>query len=174
MFVFGYPENYLWLSLRPAHMQSGAAERTEAFNTLIKNLQGNVRLTPTQARALADSYLNPDEGVKPFDQLTALINEVNGSLPVAERVKLESFLLTDQRTESQLAERGKDIKKLFERKGFTNPHQAPNFLREVGYFVPMALALQLQKSGQYLAALDWFQTVYAHNCRSTSARFTTA
>lgn len=27
----------------------------------------------------------------------------------------------------------------------------------------MALAVQLQKSGQYLAALDWFQTVYAHD-----------
>jgi hypothetical protein len=163
MFVFGYPENYLWPSLRPAQIQPGITERTEAFNTLIKNLQGNVRLTPAQARALADTYLNPEKGVKPFDQLNALINEVNAPLPVAERVKLESFLLTDQRTESQLAERRKDIKKLFERKGFTNPHQAPNFLREIGYFVPMALALQLQKSGQYLAALDWFQTVYAHN-----------
>lgn len=110
MFVFGYPENYLWPSLRPAHMPPGVAERTEAFNTLIRNLQGNARLIPTQARALADRYLNPDKGVKPFDQLTALINEVNASLPAADRVKLESFLLTDQRTESQLAERGKDIK----------------------------------------------------------------
>ena len=37
----------------------------------------------------------------------------------------------------------------------------PAYLREIFYFVPMALALQLQKSGQYLAALDWFRVVYA-------------
>jgi hypothetical protein len=163
MFVFGYPENYLLPSLRPSATQAEVAERTAPFNALIKGLQGNVRLTALQARELAYAYLNPAQGTKPIDQLNTLVNEVNASLPVIERVKLDSFLLTDQRSESQLTQRGKDIKKLFEKKGFTNPHQAPNFLREICYFVPMALGLQLQKSGQYLAALDWFQTVYAHD-----------
>ena len=36
-------------------------------------------------------------------------------------------------------------------------------LREVFYFVPLLCALQLQRSGEYLAALDWFQTVYAYH-----------
>ena len=45
----------------------------------------------------------------------------------------------------------------------TQPHTEANYLREVFWLVPMALALQLQKAGHYLAALDWFQTVYAFN-----------
>ncbi len=36
-------------------------------------------------------------------------------------------------------------------------------MREVFYFIPIALALQLQKSGQFLAAIDWFRVVYAYN-----------
>lgn len=32
--------------------------------------------------------------------------------------------------------------------------------QEAFYFVPMAIALQLQKAGQYTAALDWYRTVY--------------
>ena len=39
----------------------------------------------------------------------------------------------------------------------------PAYPREIFYFVPVALALQLQKSGQYLAALDWFRVVYAYD-----------
>ena len=39
-------------------------------------------------------------------------------------------------------------------------------MKEIFYFVPMALALQLQKSGQYLAALNWFRSVYAHDLKS--------
>src|SRR5207244_3580062 len=31
---------------------------------------------------------------------------------------------------------------------------------EAFYFVPVQIALQLQKSGQYQAALDWFRLVY--------------
>ncbi len=39
----------------------------------------------------------------------------------------------------------------------------PPRLKEVFYFIPMQVALQLQKSGEYVAALDWYQTVYAFN-----------
>jgi hypothetical protein len=34
------------------------------------------------------------------------------------------------------------------------------YLREAYYFVPLYLALALQATGQYLAALDWFRMVY--------------
>ncbi len=34
------------------------------------------------------------------------------------------------------------------------------YLDEAYYFVPIFLALQLQQVGQYIAALDWFRTVY--------------
>lgn len=34
------------------------------------------------------------------------------------------------------------------------------YLEEAFYFIPVALALQLQRAGQYTAALDWYRTVY--------------
>jgi hypothetical protein len=35
------------------------------------------------------------------------------------------------------------------------------YLQEAYYSIPVTLALALQKSGEYVAALDWFRTVYA-------------
>lgn len=40
------------------------------------------------------------------------------------------------------------------------PTAIRTYLDEAFYFVPMQLALQLQQSGRYTAALDWFRTVY--------------
>src|SRR5207249_1467360 len=65
-----------------------------------------------------------------------------------------------QLSDTQLVERRGKIQGFFNILGITNPHLAPNYLQEIFYFVPMALALQLQKSGQYLTALDWIETVY--------------
>jgi hypothetical protein len=49
----------------------------------------------------------------------------------------------------------------------SNPQQ-PAWLplemwREIFYYVPMTLGLGLQQTGEYLTALDWYQTVYAYN-----------
>ena len=44
--------------------------------------------------------------------------------------------------------------------GVTDPAKAPIPVQEILYLVPLALALQLQRSGQYLAALDWIETFY--------------
>ncbi len=40
------------------------------------------------------------------------------------------------------------------------PASLLTYLQEAYYFVPVYLALQLQRRGQYLAAIDWFRTVY--------------
>ncbi|MFO0701100.1 MAG: LamG-like jellyroll fold domain-containing protein [Nitrospira sp.] len=69
------------------------------------------------------------------------------------------FILTDQRTEDEL----KQLRKTAETVLSEFPKVAPPELLEIFYFVPMTLALQLQNSGEYTAALDWFQTVYAYN-----------
>ena len=45
-----------------------------------------------------------------------------------------------------------------------------NIFKEIFYFVPMHLAIQLQKSGEYIAALDWYQTVYAYNLPSGKSK----
>jgi hypothetical protein len=36
-------------------------------------------------------------------------------------------------------------------------------LQEILYFVPLHIALRLQNAGEYVSALDWFQTVYGYN-----------
>ena len=73
------------------------------------------------------------------------------------------MILADQLSDAQLATRRGDMAAFFTN---TNPHQVANYVKEIFYFVPMALALQLQKSGQYLAALNWFRSVYAHDLKS--------
>jgi len=40
------------------------------------------------------------------------------------------------------------------------PEAVLTYLQEAFYFVPMAIALQLQRARQYTAALDWFRSVY--------------
>ena len=38
------------------------------------------------------------------------------------------------------------------------------------FAVPMALALALQRSGDFVAALDWFRTVYADGSTLSSSK----
>jgi hypothetical protein len=42
------------------------------------------------------------------------------------------------------------------------PRSHLDYLEEAFYFIPMQLAWALRQSAQYLAALDWFSTVYAY------------
>lgn len=155
MFVFGYPENYLLPNLRPPHIQVPYQNlaRTAEFDTLIAALGDNLRLTASQARVLATAYLN---GLRGKNQQGA---DNYPDLPDA--LKQSGFEITDQFSETQLRERGTLIAGLFGTA--TDPYLASKYLWEVFYFVPLAIGLQLQKSGQYLEALDWMQTLYAYN-----------
>lgn len=136
--VFAYPESYLLPELRPASSQ------TAAFRKLMGELRNQPRLNPVQARGLAAAYLQ------------ALTAELGDTLPPALRA--DALAITEQLTDTQLAARRAFISELFG--NITDPHAAPNYLQEIFYFVPMALVLQLQKSGQFLVALDWIETVY--------------
>jgi hypothetical protein len=144
MFVFGYPENLLLPSLREVHEPRRPQDPTVAFLTLTDNLRGVQNLTPQQAREEAKSYLDA-------------IKQLLGASYPAE---LQTFQLTDQRSEKDLIELAAKARRLF---GNTPLSEIPTYLKEIFFFVPLQLALQLQKSGQYLTALDWFQTVYAYN-----------
>jgi hypothetical protein len=76
------------------------------------------------------------------------------------------FVLTDQLPEDERGKRSDLAEKLlhpYEDQTSRLKLETPAYLKEVFYFVPMQLAMQLQKSGEYLAALDWYQTVYAYN-----------
>ena len=152
-FVFGYPENYLLPSLRPP--QGTAQGSSKAFagpEGLVKKLREASRLTPNHARELAEQYHS------------ALKTELGDSLP-SQPVNLQDqqVVLADQLPNEQLATRRSDMVAFF---SSTNPHLVANYVKEIFYFVPMALALQLQKSGQYLAALNWFRSVYAYDLKS--------
>lgn len=142
MFVFGYPENYLLPTLRPVE------DQTQAFADFVTAVRTSARLNPDQARIVADAYLKN------------LRNEFGNNLP--DELK-DTFKITDQLSDSELAARRGMVQDLFEAGNISEPHEIPNYLSEVFYFVPVLLATQLQQAGQFLAALDWLQSVYAFN-----------
>jgi hypothetical protein len=144
MRVFAYPENYLLPELRPTSASTPTINRTAAFGRLLTDLRDRPRLTAEQARGVAEDYLE------------RLTNDLGATLPVS--LRHPGFVITEQLTDSQLAARRQTILTLFG--SITNPFLAPVYLQEIFFYVPLALALQLQKSGQYLAALDWIETFY--------------
>lgn len=145
MRVFIYPESHLLPTLRPETTRS---ETTQAFRDLITRLRSSARITPKQAREEADRYLTDLRRAFPGTALPAELTS-------------PAFKITDRMTDSDLAQRQVVSVKLMS--AFTAPHLAPGYLQEVFYFVPLLCALQLSRSGEYLAALDWFQTVYAYH-----------
>ncbi len=93
----------------------------------------------------ASSRLTPDDArqlaAKYLDKLH------NAELP-------SDFAITDQLTDTELVTRQNDSKDLYKPEV---PH------REIFWLIPMALAAKLQESGQFQAALDWYQTVFAYH-----------
>jgi hypothetical protein len=145
MRVFIYPESHLLPTLRPAT----ANDPSKSYRDLIAKLRNLGRVTPIQARSAAADFL------------TQLRAEFASDPTFPAALKNSAFVITEQMTDSQLADRQALSAQLMG--PFPNPHQAPVFLREVFYYVPLLCAVQLQGSGEYLTALDWFQTVYAYH-----------
>lgn len=147
MFVFYFPETVLLPSLREPYDASKPFDplhQTEQFAALLKELRKVPRLTPDQARQLAKDYLS------------GLISKGTVTFTPAQQV----IILTDQHTDETL----RNLRSLC--RSVLAPYgnqPVPNYLQEIFYGVPMQLSWQLQKSGAYLAALDWLQTVYAYN-----------
>jgi hypothetical protein len=142
MMVFAYPESQLYPNLFVK--EDPLLKPTRAFLDLIATLRDTVRKTPALVREKAREYL------------TNLRAELGTTLP--QVLRGNTFVITD---ELDLIERKSLVTTLFA--GMTEPHKEANYLREVFWLVPVALALQLQKAGHFLAALDWYQTVYAFN-----------
>ena len=170
-FVKDYPETYLLPSLRDEG--EAATPPTDSFWHLLNNLRARSRLTPGEARQLANEGIgaptldNPNVGYLRHLRLQGI------KLPPQLS---EPFQITEQLTEGDFVARKQLVADLFDAQDLTrtyetddgqvitieDPHRSPNWLQEIFYFVPMAIALQLQRAGEYLAALDWFQTVYAY------------
>ena len=146
--VFAYPESYLLPELRPLAVPPAPPQpldQTAAYQQLMIDLRNEPRLTPPRAQDLADRYHQK------------LAGDLGGDLPPA--VRPDALTITETLTDSQLADRREFIREQFFT-DITDPAKAPNYVQEIFYFVPLALALQLQRSGQYLVALDWIETFY--------------
>ena len=146
--VFAYPESYLLPELRPLPVPPAPPQpldQTAAYQQLMTDLRNEPRLTPPRAQDLADRYHQK------------LAGDLGGDLPPA--VRPDALTITETLTDSQLADRREFIREQFFT-DITDPAKAPNYVQEIFYFVPLALALQLQRSGQYLVALDWIETFY--------------
>ncbi|MDL2122821.1 MAG: peptidoglycan-binding protein [Deltaproteobacteria bacterium] len=69
------------------------------------------------------------------------------------------FDIKEQYSEAELQSRRLAIKKAFTDNA-DGPQSNLIYLKEAYYFVPVHLALQLQRRGQYIAAQDYFRSVY--------------
>jgi hypothetical protein len=145
MRVFIYPESHLLPTLRPVTK----SEPSKSYQDLIAKLRSLGRVNPLQARSAAADYL------------AQLRTEFASNTTFPAALKNSAFIITEQMTDSQLADWQALSVQLMG--PFPNPHEAPTFLKEVFYYVPLLCALQLRGSGEYLTALDWFQTVYAYH-----------
>ncbi|CUS38115.1 hypothetical protein COMA1_40418 [Candidatus Nitrospira nitrosa] len=143
--VFAYPENQLFPNLYVS--TGGLLSPTQSFigkDGLIDTLRKTPKMTPQVARNLARQYV---------ERLRNELGTPAVNLPA-------DFVLTDQQLSAEeLRKRQELITRLFS--GITDPNAIPQYLREVFWLVPMALAQRLQDDREYLVALDWYQTVYA-------------
>jgi hypothetical protein len=81
---------------------------------------------------------------------------------------IENVPVSEKQSEAQLLDRKQAIRNIFERNRTSTV--LLTYIQEAYYYVPIYLALQLQKRGQYLASLDWFRTVYYWGASSQTQR----
>lgn len=146
--IFAYPQNQLSPNLYvsdPPYLSP-----SNSFLTLISNLRSQPSFSPVDARAAAAAYVK--------SVYAELAEDASGILGPMLNVKP----LTDQMSDKDLVTRQTAIKSQMPMSaGTLSPPTYPIF--EAFWLVPMAIALRLQSDRQYLAALDWFRTVYAYN-----------
>lgn len=154
-----YPDAALLPSLLE---ESSPHQPSKAFRTLIDRLRTATHLTPHQARHLANH--GDPEIVGDTGYLTMLHEEHENELP--DDLRPGEFFITEQLKEKDLLKRQVAVKDYF---GLHEDatgrwlHDAPNWLKEIYYFVPLLLALHLQRSGHFHAALAWYRTIYAYD-----------
>lgn len=155
MGVFLFPQNSLRPIMRPlpapVTTSQIPAPQTQDFNNLARRLRETLHLTRKLAREEAATYLTQ------LKQRFSIANTVLGA-PFA---LVEPVSLADIETL-----RDKIISVFNNTTVFpTAPlkfHDAPAWVQEVFYFVPLLLAEHLERSGEYLTALNWYQAVYAY------------
>jgi hypothetical protein len=149
MNVFLYPQNLLLPSMRAG---SQTSPPTPAFEKMLTEVLNSAPLNPTLARNIAGHYLAE---LRKDPNLPAELGATSGATA-----------LSDQISDSDLGDRAVQIKTWWTT--YTGNSDANkrlaylNYLAEIFYFVPLHLALRLQQDGQFVAALDWYRTIYAY------------
>lgn len=146
MGVFLFPENFLQPAVRP--LPPASPGQTQAFKEqLVEPLRGLLRLTRTMARDQANKYLG----------------KLKVQIPQSS-AHLGSFSLQEPTSTTQIETLRTTINTVFTAVN-TNAQKfqdVESWVQEVFYFVPLLLAQHLERSGEYLAALDWYKAVYAY------------
>jgi hypothetical protein len=74
------------------------------------------------------------------------------------------FTLTERATADELQLRRRQLGALYRAVGAESwPRELQTYIEEAHYFVPLHLAMQLQRQGHYVPALDWFRAVYDYS-----------
>ena len=135
MLVFLYPENLLTPTLRPA------SHHSVAFGTFLDDVRAAMPLTREAAtKIVADYLVNIGKAGSGFP---------TGLLPFTS--------MSERLTESELIAWSVMEAGVW---GAATPIQKRS-LTEVFFDLPITLALNLQQSGDFEAALDWYRLVYA-------------
>jgi hypothetical protein len=155
-----YPDS----SLLPTLLEESSPfhQPSHAFRTLVHNLRTVTQLAPHQARQMANGDSEAEDG--DFGYLAMLRAELGGRLP--DGLQPGEFIITEQLTEEDLQELQDAVRDYFEpfaSAGGRWLHDAPNWLKEIFYFVPLLLGLHLQRSGHYVHALAWYRTIFAYD-----------
>ena len=151
MRAFAYPESQLHPQLYVPENAGGGLVLlpTEAYTGFLKALAGLTNPTPDDVRALIKTSYT--------DKLS--------NAPAG-------LVLTEQLDNAGLAARKTLCRDLVRAAEGSIPYQTesriPQHLRELFWLVPVAAARKLQAAGHFVAALDWFQTVYAYHLPAAS------
>jgi hypothetical protein len=92
-----------------------------------------------------------------------MLNELS-SISIGPRLTVtgDALEITEKLSEALLQTRRAMIRQLFTANS-SGPQSNLAYLEEAYYFVPVCLALELQSRGEYVAALDWYRTVYDYS-----------
>lgn len=126
---------------------------------------GEIETTPTEDRSF------PSKGDVHRQQLVmgstpayfgAGRTRVGPSIPSPAKTAskaVDPFDITADLTDAERQQRRQYLTSIFDVNANASK-SVQTYIREAFYFVPMHIALQLQESGQYTVALDWFRVVY--------------
>ena len=153
--TFAYPEN----QLQPNLYQTEAAIQlapTQAYRNFVSDLAQLRQLTPDQARSKAAGFKSalPQEI---GSAVTAKVLDLIGSVELTDRLTNAALAANRTRCDDLVAAMSRPPNPSIDQE-----QEIPQFIRELFWLVPVALARKLQDSREYPAALDWLQGVFAH------------